>query len=175
MYGEIQQRERMHESYLFDVDRLTIRMAGGETIERDVVCTRGAALVLPVLDDGGIVLIRNYRYAHCRHLWELPCGTLENNETPADCAARELKEEAGYTAEHIEPLGECYSSPGLMDEVIYTYLATGLTAGEQALDVYEDIEVKILPDAEVRRMVADGEIVDGKTITALAQYWMRPA
>jgi ADP-ribose pyrophosphatase len=173
MHPTIEHEETILSSYLFDVLRLRLDLYDGRKIERDMIRTRGAALVLPVLEDGSIVMIRNYRFAHGERLWELPCGTLEADEDPARCVERELKEETGYTAGRIEPLGRCCSSPGITDEVIYNFLATDLTPGEQELDEHEDITVEVLSDQQVRRMAAENEIVDGKTLAALSVYWLR--
>jgi ADP-ribose pyrophosphatase len=172
MPNTIEKQELIHKSYLFEVHHLTLRTDDGEIIHRDVIRHPGAVLVLPILPDGSIVMIRNYRYAVGRYLWELPCGTLEPDESPLDCAVRELKEETGYTTSNIKPLGETFSFPGYGDETIYSYLATDLTQGEQELEKYEDIAVEIMSDAKVRRMVADNEITDAKSIAALSVYWL---
>ena len=175
MSHKILQKTLVHRSYLFEVQRLTLQLPDGTRIERDLICHRGAALVLPVLEDGSIVMIRNYRYAAAGYLWELPCGTLEEGEDITVCAARELAEESGYTAEKIEKLGEFYSCPGYSNEIIYAYLATGLTKGDQNLEGYEDITVEVLSDADVRRMVAANEIHDAKTLATLGMYWTQKA
>ncbi len=173
MSNTIETQELIHKSYLFEVHRLGLRTDDGEIIHRDVIRHPGAAIVLPVLGDGSIVMIRNYRYAVGGYLWELPCGTLEPDEPPLDCAVRELKEETGFTASNIKKLGKSFSCPGYADEIVYSYLATGLTRGEQKLEVYEDITVEIMSDAKVRRMVADNEITDAKSIAALSIYWLQ--
>jgi ADP-ribose pyrophosphatase len=163
----------VHRSYLFEVQRLGLQLPDGREIQRDLIHHRGAALILPVLADGSIVMIRNYRYAAEGYLWELPCGTLDEGETPDACAARELAEESGYTAGRMEKLGRFYSCPGYSDEIIHAYLATDLTRGEQNLEGYEDITVEILPDKDVRRMAATNEITDGKTLATLVMYWIK--
>lgn len=173
MLQKILNKTLVHRSYLFEVQRLTLQLPDGKQMDRDLIHHRGAALVLPVLMDGSIVMIRNYRYAAAGYLWELPCGTLEEGEEIAVCAARELAEESGYTAGRIEKLGEFYSCPGYSDEVIHAFLATDLTKGEQNLEGYEDITVEVLLDAEVRRMAAADEIHDGKTLATLGVYWAK--
>lgn len=163
----------VHRSYLFEVRRLRVALPDGREIQRDLIQHPGAALVLPLLPDGSMVLIRNHRFAAGKFLRELPCGTLDQGEAPPTCAARELTEETGYTAGRIEPLGQFYSCPGYSSEIIYAFLATDLTPGPQHLEGDEEISVEVLPDAVVRRMVASNEITDGKTLAALGMYWLK--
>ena len=153
--------------------RVGVRMPDGRVVQRDLIHYAGAAAVLPVLADGSIVLIRNYRFAIDEVLYELPAGMLEPGEDPSLCAARELTEETGYTAGQIEKLGQFFTGPGTCDEVMHSYVATELTVGEQALEAYEQIEVETCSEAEVRRMVADGTIHDAKTIATLGLWWLR--
>lgn len=159
------------EAAKFDVARLKFEGPDGTVIIRDVVEHPGAAVILPVLDDGRVVLIRNLRRTVGKTLWELPAGTLEEGEPPEVCAARELEEETGYRATAITPLTEFFPSPGVLNERMYGYLATGLVKTAQALDENEEIEVFPLPSWQVRDMLKDGHIEDGKTI-ALLLYWM---
>ncbi len=164
-------RELLLEAAKFNVARLTFQAPDGSPFTRDVVEHPGAAVILPVLGDGRVVLIRNLRRILNQTLWELPAGTLEPNEPPEVCAARELEEETGYRAGSITPLTEFYASPGVLNERMYGYLATDLEQTAQALDENETIEVFPLPTWEVRDMIKDGHIEDGKTI-ALLLYWM---
>jgi len=152
--------------------RVGLKMDDGKVVERDFFRYPGAAVILPVLDDGSIVLIRNYRFAVDEHLYELPAGMLEPGEDPHVCAGRELIEETGYTAAKIEKITEFYTGPGTTDEMMYCYLATELTAGQQDLEIYERISVETHSDEAVRRMVADGTIHDAKTIATLGVYWL---
>jgi ADP-ribose pyrophosphatase len=152
-----------------------VRMPDGKVVQRDFLHYGGAAVILPVLEDGSIVFIRNYRFAVNEHLLELPAGMLDNDEEPAVGAARELIEETGYTAGKLEKLCQFVSGPGTCDEVMHCFLATGLKLGKQALEDYEEISVDVLSDKEVRAMVADGRIHDAKTIAALGIYWVRKA
>jgi len=133
-----------------------------ETIEHP-----GAVTILPVLDGNRICLIRNYRLAVDSTLIELPAGTLEPGEEPAETARRELVEETGYTAAHIEPLVQFYMSPGIMDERMYLYVATGLMLGDRDLDATEQIETMIVDWPQAMEMIARGEIQDAKTLVGL--------
>lgn len=149
-----------------------VRMDDGQIVKRDWFHYPGAAVIVPVLDDGSIVMIRNRRFAVDETLLELPAGTLDGDESPAVCAARELTEETGYVAGRIEPLGAFYACPGTSDEMLHAFLATDLTLGEQALEAHEQIEVETYTPDQVRAMMRSGELHDGKSIAALALYWL---
>jgi len=173
MNDRLEFRELVYDGKIAKGYRVGLRMPDGNVVQRDFFHYNGAAVVLPVLDDGSIVLIRNYRFAVDEHLYELPAGMLEEGEDPAECAARELIEETGYRAGRMEKLGAFYTGPGTTDENMHAFLATELTGGQQDLEAYEEIRVEVFGDAAIRQMVADGTIHDGKTIAALAYYWMR--
>lgn len=164
-------RELLLTAAKFRVARLRFEGPEGQEIMRDVVEHPGAAVILPLLDDGRVVMIRNLRRTVGKVLWELPAGTLEDGEPPEVCAAREVEEETGYRAGSLEPLTEFYTSPGVLNERMYGFLATDLERTSQALDESEEIEVFPIPQWQVRDMVKDGHIEDGKTI-ALLLYWM---
>ena len=149
-----------------------LRMADGNLVQRDFFHYPGAAVILPVLDDGSIVLIRNYRFAVDEFLYELPAGMLEKDESPEQCAARELIEETGYRAGKIKKLGTFYTGPGCTDEIMHAFLAEDLADGAQNLEIYEEITVDICSEQKVREMIADGTIHDGKTIATLGLYWL---
>jgi ADP-ribose pyrophosphatase len=165
--------ELVFDGIIAKVHKVHLAMADGRVVQRDYIHHPGAAIVLPILDDGRIVLIRNWRFAVEAELYELPAGCLEGGEEPIVCARRELAQETGYTAGRWETLGGFFTGPGTSDEFIHAYLAGELTAGSQALERYEEITVEPCPDARVRAMVADGTIRDAKTISALALYWLR--
>lgn len=171
MMAAMKSRELLLTAAKFSVARLRFEGPGGQEIIRDVVEHPGAAVILPLLDDGRIVMIRNLRRTVGKVLWELPAGTLEDGEPPEVCAAREVEEETGYRAGSLEPLTEFYASPGVLNERMYGFLATDLEHTSQALDESEEIEVFPIPQWQVRDMVKDGHIEDGKTI-ALLLYWM---
>ena len=171
MMRAMKSREVLLSNSLFQVARLTFEGPDGKEIVRDVIEHRGAAVILPLLDDGRVVLIRNMRRTVGKVLWELPAGTLDPGETPEACAAREVEEETGYRAGTIKPLTAFYASPGILDERMYGFIATDLTRSDQNLDADEEIEVFPIPQWQVRDMLKDGHIEDGKTI-ALLLYWM---
>ena len=130
----------------------------------------GAVTIVPLLDDGRVCLVENYRAAVQERLVELPAGTLEPPEEPVKTALRELTEETGFRAVHIELLTTLCMSPGILDEKMYVYLATGLTAGEMSLEPGEDIRVVCLAWDEALNMVRDGTIRDAKSVAALLYY-----
>jgi len=156
-----------------EVHKVGLRTPDGTVVQRDLIRYGGAAVVLPVLPDGSIVMIRNYRFAVDERLLELPAGMIEDHEAPEACAVRELAEETGYAAARVEKLGQFYTSPGSTDELMHAYVATELTGGRQDLERYEQITTEAFWPQDVRRMILEGTIHDGKTIAALALYWMR--
>ena len=164
--------ELVFDGMLAKAHRVRLEMPDGHIVQRDLIHYPGAVVILPVLADGSIVLIRNYRFAVDEHLWEAPAGMLGPGEPPETCAARELKEETGYTAGAIAKLGEFFTGPGTTDERMHAYLATDLVAGEQNLETYEQITVETFSDEQVRRMIGDGTLHDAKTIAALTLYWL---
>jgi ADP-ribose pyrophosphatase len=147
------------------IDRL--QLPDGGTTELEVIRHAGAAVVVPVTDDGRVVLVRQYRYATAEWLLEAPAGKLEPDEEPASCAGRELEEETGWRAAELLPLGAVWSSPGFTDELLHLYLARGLEPGEQALEQAELLTVEEVSLAEAVAMARDGRISDCKTICAV--------
>ncbi len=129
----------------------------------------GAAATL-VVEDGQVLLVEQYRPAAGRLMLELPAGTIDRGEPPIECAQRELQEETGYSAQHWETLGHLYPTPGYTNEILYLYLASGITKGEQRLDDGEDIKVRWVPLDEVREMIDNDGINDAKTIVSIFRY-----
>jgi len=157
-------------SKLFQVIRRFQTGRSGDLLERHVILHPGAITVLPILNDGRVVLLKQYRVAVEKYLIELPAGTRETDEEPIITAGRELTEETGYTAGKIEPLTVFYSSPGILHEEMHLFLATDLRPGSSNLEDGEDIQVVLADWAEVRRMIFAGEIQDAKTLVGLLWY-----
>lgn len=157
--------DRRYEGVRFAVDRVV-----HDGRQRDIVRHPGAAVILPIVGSDQICLIRNYRVSVEEALIELPAGTLEPNEPPEVTAARELTEETGYVADSVELLMQFYPSPGIMDERMFVYIATGLIAGAPAREAGEEIENLVVSRGEALAMIGDGRIKDGKTIAALLFY-----
>jgi ADP-ribose diphosphatase len=137
---------------------------------RDIIAHPGSVVVIPVLGDGRIVLIRQFRYAAGKYLWELVAGHKEPHEDPAEGAHRELMEETGYTAKRVRKLFEIYPSPGLLGERMDIYLAEGLTKGKARPEDDEKISQKIVTLAEAERWIREARICDAKTIAGLLYY-----
>lgn len=149
-----------------DVDQ--VRFPDGSTGEMEIIRHSGAAAILPFVSDPAgedpqIVLLRQYRYAADGYLYEVPAGKLEEGETPAQCAARELREETGCSAQRIEPMFSFLTTPGFTDEVIHSFMATGLTTGDKQLDADEFSEVVPMKLSQALKMIQTNEIRDAKT------------
>ena len=148
-----------------DID--TVTLPNGATIELEMIHHPGAAAVVPMKEDGTVILIRQYRHAAGGYIYEIPAGKLHPGEDPKLCAARELQEEIGYRADSLELLTSILTTPGFTDEVIHIYKGTGLTKGKQDLDHDEVIEIVELPLEKALAQIIDGTIRDGKTIVGL--------
>lgn len=140
-----------------------ILLPDGSKGVREIIRHPGAVCVLPVTENGEAVFVNQFRYALGKVTLEVPAGKLEKGEDPKEAALRELSEETGLSAKNIFSIGDLYTTPALIDEVIYMYIATDLTQGEQHLDSGEFVNAVKLPLSEAVRMVMDGEIRDSKT------------
>lgn len=152
------------------VDRVTL--PNGRTVTLDMVRHRGSVVLLPMPDSAHIVLIRQYRYAIDRWIWELPAGSLDDGEDPASAAARECEEEIGLVPDRVDAVGAWYPTPGFCTEVMNYYRLTGLRppdpGGPQAhKDEDEDIRAHVFTLDEAREMVRRGDIIDLKTAWGL--------
>ena len=152
---------------VFSVTRDRVLDDSGFELTRDVVQHAGGAGGVPLFADGRIALVRQYRHPARRELLEIPAGKLDHNETPENCAAREIEEELGVRVGRVEKLAEFYSTPGFCAEKLYVYLATELTPSVQKLDHDEAVEIVYLSLEEAWQLVERGEIEDAKTIIAL--------
>ena len=140
---------------------------GDLTYQREVVHHPGSAVIVPVHDDGTVSLVRQYRHPTVRYLLEVPAGTLSDGERPEAGAARELEEELGLIAAHLEKLSEFFVSPGFLEEKMWVYLATGLSQGKAQPDEDEVLDIIRLPMEDALEMISSGEIQDAKTIIGL--------
>jgi len=138
-----------------------------QQVEMECINHPGGAAVVPLVSDGSVVLIKQYRHCIGDTIWEIPAGRLEPGEDPLVCAKRELEEEVGYRAAQVRKLTEIYSAPAYCTEIISIFLATGLTPSTQRLDDDEIIKVVNLPLAEAIAKIKTGEIKDAKTVVGL--------
>lgn len=139
-------------------------------VTREVVVHPGAVVILPVMEDGRVLMIKNHRYSVQQVLIELPAGTLEKGEDPMNCAGRELLEETGYLANKLQRIGAFFSSPGILTEKLYAFAAYHLEKKESALEEDEEIETFPVLFDDALKMIDTAEIMDGKTIATLLMY-----
>jgi ADP-ribose pyrophosphatase len=162
----------MYSGRIINLDIDTVRFPNGTIGELEMIRHPGASAVVPFLtdptgDDPTVLLIRQYRYAAERYLYEVPAGRLDPGEAPDACARRELREETGCVAERVEHLITMYTTPGFTDEKIHLFMATGITRGEDEREADEFIETETMPLSRALSLVEQGELQDGKTALAL--------
>jgi ADP-ribose diphosphatase len=155
---------------VFMLKRDRVAEPSGIVTTREIIVHPGSVVVLPVLDDGRIVLIRQYRHAAGQYLWELVAGHKEPNESAAAGVHRELQEETGYTARRVQKMLEVYPSPGLLGERMDIFLAEGLTKGKARPEDDEKISQKIVTLKEAERWIRSGKIRDSKTVAGILYY-----
>ena len=165
-------RELMYKGSILDIYKDTMEFANGKQEEWDFVSHRmGAAAILPVLPDGRIVMVRQYRNALERETLEIPAGARDSKtEDTSVCAARELEEETGYKSNHVEFLLSLRTTVAFCDEFVDVYLATDLEKGKQHLDDAESIDIEIYTLDELCQMIYSGELQDSKTVAAIMAY-----
>lgn len=168
----LEERKLVHKGSILDVYADTVRLPNGNIEHWDFVSHRkGAAAVLPVLEDGRVVLVHQYRHALERMTWEIPAGCRDSlTEDTAICAARELEEETGYRSDEITPLIKLRTTVAFCDEFIDVYLAKNLIPGEQRLDDAEEISVKAWEMKDLLEEIYAGRIQDSKTVSAILAY-----
>ncbi|MBO5232077.1 MAG: NUDIX hydrolase [Clostridia bacterium] len=142
-------------------------LPNGATATREVVEHNGGICVVPLTEKGEILMVEQYRYPYSEVVLEIPAGKRDGDEEPLEGGKRELKEETGAIAENYTFLGELYPTPGYCGEIIYMYLATGLSYGETNPDEDEFLNIKRIPLEKAVEMIMNGEIKDAKTQTAI--------
>ncbi|MBE6761783.1 MAG: NUDIX hydrolase [Ruminococcaceae bacterium] len=145
----------------------TALLPNGATATREVVEHNGGICVVPITEKGEVLMVEQYRYPYSEVVLEIPAGKRDGDEEPLEGGKRELKEETGATAQNYTFLGELYPTPGYCGEVIYMYLATGLSYGETNPDEDEFLNVKKIPLETAVQMIMNGEIKDAKTQAAI--------
>lgn len=164
-------RIRMYQGAIVDVYRDYMQFSNGNTEEWDYIHHRGAAAVVPVTDDGRIIMVRQYRSALERFTLEIPAGALDDPEEPGiNCSARELEEETGYRSENLEWLITLRTTVAFCNERIEVYVAKNLVPSKQHLDPNEFVNVELHTVEELKQMIFDGEIEDSKTVASILAY-----
>jgi ADP-ribose pyrophosphatase len=148
-----------------DVRRDMVRLPNGQSVPREYVVHPGACVVIPLLDNGDVVLEKQFRYPIGREMVEFPAGKLDPNEDPLVCALRELREETGYSAAQWAYAGCMHLAIAYSTEVIHIYFVRGLQLGERALDDEEFLDVFTAPAQQLIAWCVDGTVTDAKTVT----------
>jgi ADP-ribose pyrophosphatase len=162
--------EIVYDGHFLKVQRDTVRLPDGKISEREYIKHPGAVVILPVFDDGTVLLERQYRYPLDRVFIEFPAGKIDPNEAPLDCAKRELQEETGYTATEWKFVCTIHNAIAYSNEHLDIFLARGLTAGESKLDDGEFLETFKSTVPEMLNWVHEGKITDVKTV--IGTFWL---
>jgi len=156
---------------VFGLRRDEVIEPSGLRVTREVITHPGSVVVLPVLPDGGIVMIRQYRHATRQYLWELVAGRIDAGETPQKAAARELIEETGYRAKRFTLFLDVFPTPGFLEERMYLLLAANVTPGTAHPEEDEQITSRIFQKRELEQMIQGGKLRDAKSIAGLLYYF----
>ena len=172
--AKVLRSEIIYEGKAFGVRRDELIEPTGVRTVREVVTHPGSVVVLPVLADGRIVMVRQYRHACRQYLWELVAGRMERGENVKDGARRELREETGYRANKISVFLDVFPTPGFLEERMYLLRAEGLTAGKAQPEADEKIIVAAFTRKELEKMMRSGKLRDAKSIAGLLFYFSFP-
>ena len=174
MNTKINRHVTLHEGRVFSLVTENVTLENGVTIDLDIIRHPGASAIVPLTENKTLLMIKQYRHAVGDFIWEIPAGTLDANETPLECAKRELVEETGFSANTWQKLGETTPLPGYSDERIHIFFATDLAPARQDLDLDEILHVHEIRLDDALAMIHSGEIQDGKTISGLfmASLWL---
>ncbi len=161
----------LYEGPVFGIRRDEVIEPSGVRAIREVITHPGSVVVLPVLPDGKILLIQQYRHATRQNLWELVAGRMDPGETPRVAAARELIEETGYRAKRLRVFLDVFPTPGFLEERMFLLLAEGLTEGEAEPEEDEKIVSRAYKRTELEKMMRDGKLRDAKSIAGILYYF----
>lgn len=171
LYEKQLSSETIYNGKILKLTRDTALLENGETAYREVVHHSGGVCILPLDDDGNVLFVKQFRYPFSAVLLEIPAGKREKDEDPLACGVRELSEEVGASAKEIIPLGKLYPTVAYDTEIIYMYLARGLTFHSQHLDKDEFVDVVKIPLSEAYQMVMRDDIPDSKTQIAILKTY----
>lgn len=160
----------IYEGPIFGVRRDELIEPGGLETRREVITHPGSVVVLPVQNDGRIVMIRQYRHSARQFLWELVAGRIDGGETPKKAAARELAEETGFRAKKYSRMMTIFPTPGFLEEKLFVFLATDLTEGTARPEFDEKIISRTYSPKELKQMMQNGELCDAKSIAGILYY-----
>ncbi|MBS1841155.1 MAG: NUDIX hydrolase [Acidobacteria bacterium] len=169
--AQILSSEMIYQGPVFGLRRDEVIEPTGLRTRREVITHPGSVVVLPVLPDGRIVMIEQYRHATKQYLWELVAGRMEPGETPEQGAARELAEETGYRAKKIKVFLDVFPTPGFLEEKMFLLLATGCVPGPATPEDDENIVSAIYTPAKLEQMIHSQKIHDAKSIAGLLYYF----
>jgi ADP-ribose pyrophosphatase len=161
----------VYRGQIFGIRRDEVVEPSGVRTSREMITHPGSVVVLPVLADGRVVLIRQYRHAARKFLWELVAGRIDKGESPRQAAARELIEETGYRAKRFRLYLDFFPSPGFLEERMFIFLASGLQEGQASPEDDEKIEARAYGRKQLEQMIQKRIIRDGKTIAGLLYYF----
>lgn len=162
--------ETIYQGKVFRVERDKVELENGNTSIREIVRHNGGACIAALSDEDEVYMVRQFRYAFGKELWELPAGKLEAGEDPFEAAKRELTEECGVYADEYISLGQVYPTVGYDTEVIYIWAARGLHPAPMHLDADEFLTPERIPLAQAYEMVLSGEIKDAKTVAGILKF-----
>ena len=164
--------ELIYQGKILDFYKDTVRLPNGHSATRELVRHNGAVAIVPLTDDGRVIVEDQYRYPHDGVILEIPAGKLHGpDEDPDEAARRELREETGFEATELIPMGPFYPTAAYSSETIWLYLAKGLTPGEQKLDDDEFLSVRTVPLEDLVQDILEGKVPDGKTQAAILRAW----
>lgn len=167
--------EWIHKGKIFSLRRDHIQFESCPPHDWDIIVHPGAVAIIPIANNGNLILIHQWRRAIGKIIYELPAGTLEENEPPLACAQREIQEEIGYKAKNLIPLGGLYSAPGFSTEYIHLFIATELEESRLPQDTHEGIDVEEISLEKALNLIDIEEIDDAKTIAGISRYqrWLK--
>jgi len=168
MIFDVEKTEWIFRGRALNIRLDTVRLPNGKSTKLEIIDHVGSVVLVPVDESGGVWFVRQYRHATGSELLELPAGTLEPGEQPAECASRELREEIGMAAREVRPIGAFYLAPGYSTEYMHVFLARGLSLDPLPADEDEILQPELYSMQAVQKMAREGLFQDAKTITALA-------